>query len=142
MRRRDEVGPDRPHLTEWAVDDPAALPLVAGLLGAPLGIGAFGWTCGVVAGLGPATVRLTTSEVSLRRRVAFAHLWRPDRWLAHPGAEVVLSVGTRGRIDSPRFKEVVEPHPGRFIHHLEVHGEQDLDDELAGWLALAYAQAG
>jgi hypothetical protein len=128
---------------EWAVDDPAALPAIALFLGdSPLAMATFGWTCGVVAGLGPATVRLTTAQVALRRRIGFAWLWLPGRWLAHPDAEIVLSIGLRSRLDSPRFKEVVEPYPGRWMHHLEVHRIDDLDDEAAGWLAAAFDAAG
>lgn len=130
-----------PH--EWAVDDPAALPVIAQFLGeSPLATATFGWTCGVVAGLGPATVRLTSGQIALRRRIGFAWLWLPGRWLARPGAEIVLSIGLRSRLDSPRFTEVVEPYPGRWMHHLEVHEVGDLDDEVAGWLAGAFASAG
>lgn len=128
---------------EWAVDDPAALPAIAELLAeAPLATAALGWTCGVVAGLGPATVRLTSAQIALRRRIGFAWLWLPGRWLARPRAEVVLSIGLRTHVASPRFKEVVEPYPGRWMHHLEVHGIDQLDDEVAGWLASAFDAAG
>jgi hypothetical protein len=128
---------------EWAVDDPAALPAVAELLaGSALGATTFGWTCGVVAGLGPAVVRLTSSQVAFRHRIGFAWLWRPGQWLADPAAEVVLSIGLRARLDSPRWKQVVEPYPGRWMHHLEVHSADALDPEVAGWLAAAYAAAG
>ena len=128
---------------EWAVDDPAALPALGEFFeAAPLGAAALGWACGVVAGLGPATVRLSTAPIALRRRIGFAWLWLPGRWLAHPDAEIVLSIGLRTRLDSPRFKEVVEPYPGRWMHHLEVHRIDDLDDEAAGWLAAAFDAAG
>ena len=127
---------------EWAIDDPAALPAVSEFLaGQPLGAATFGWTCGVVAGLGPAVVRLTSTQVAFRHRIGFAWLWLPGRWLAHPGADVVLSIGLHDRVDSPRWKEVVSPYPGRWMHHLEVHAENDLDAEVAGWLAGAYGAA-
>jgi hypothetical protein len=95
-----------------------------------------------VAGLGPATVRLTSAQIALRRRIGFAWLWLPGRWLARPRAEVVLSIGLRTHVASPRFKEVVEPYPGRWMHHLEVPGIDQLDDEVAGWLASAFDAAG
>lgn len=128
---------------EWALDDPAALTAVGPFLaGTELGATAFGWMCGVVAGLGPATVRLTATQVAWRHRVGFAWLWLPGRWLAQPRAEVVLSLGLRQRLDSARFAEVVEPYPGRFMHHLELRSPQDLDATLAGWVSAAYAAAG
>jgi hypothetical protein len=128
---------------EWAVDDPAALPIIAQVVGdSPLATATFGWACGVVAGLGPATVRLTSAQIALRRRIGFAWLWLPGRWLARPEAEIVLSIGLRSHVVSPRFKEVVEPYPGRWMHHLEIHRVGDLDDEVAGWLATAFDAAG
>jgi hypothetical protein len=54
----------------------------------------------------------------------------------------VLSLGLPTCLDSPRFKEVVEPTPGRWMHHLEVPDPAVLDAEVAGWLAAAYDAAG
>jgi Domain of unknown function (DUF5655) len=128
--------------TEWQVDDPRALPALGEFFaGEPLGAAVFGWTSGVVAGLGPAVVRLTATQVAFRHRIGFAWIWLPGTWLAHPTAAVVLSLGVRHEIDSPRWKQVVEPYPGRWMHHLEVHGSADLDDEVAGWVAAAYDAA-
>lgn len=50
----------------------------------------------------------------------------------------MLSLGLRHAIDSDRWKQVVEPYPGRWMHHLEVSDQADLDDEVAGWVAHAY----
>ncbi|HYN55677.1 MAG TPA: DUF5655 domain-containing protein [Motilibacterales bacterium] len=128
--------------TEWRLDDPHALPSIAAFFaGVPLGATTFGWASGVVAGLGPAVVRLTRTQVALRHRIGFAWLWLPGAWLAHPDAEVVLSLGLRQHLDSPRWKQVVEPYPGRWMHHLEVRDAADLDDEVAGWVAAAYDAA-
>lgn len=128
--------------TEWQLDDVNALPQIAEFFaGAPLGAAVFGWTSGVVAGLGPALVRLTATQVAFRHRIGFAWIWLPGTWLAHPGAEVVLSLGLRHHLDSPRWKQVVAPYPGRWMHHLEVRDPMDLDDELAGWVAAAYDAA-
>ena len=90
---------------------------------------------------GPRVVRLTATQVAFRHRIGFAWLWLPGAWLAHPEAEVVLSLALRQRLDSPRWKQVVEPYPGRWMHHLEVRDLAALDDELAGWVAAAYAAA-
>lgn len=132
------TGPAR----EWPLDDPDALPAISAFLAdTRLGATTFGWTCGVVAGLGPATVRLTSSQVAFRHRIGFAWLWLPGRWLAHPTAPVVLSIGLRRQVDNPRWKQVVQPYPGRWMHHLEVGDPAELDAELAGWLAEAYDSA-
>jgi hypothetical protein len=129
--------------TEWQLDDDVdCLPQIAEFFaGTALGAAVFGWTSGVVAGMGPAVVRLTATQVAFRHRIGFAWLWLPGAWLAHPEAEVVLSLALRHRLDSPRWKQVVEPYPGRWMHHLEVRDLAALDDELAGWVAAAYAAA-
>jgi hypothetical protein len=45
------------------------------------------------------------------------------------------------RSDSPRWKEIVEPAPGRFTHHLELYDVADVDDEVRGWLRQAWEAA-
>ncbi len=128
--------------TEWQLDDLNPLSALGDFFaGVPVGAATFGWTSGVVAGLGPAVVRLTATQVAFRHRIAFAWIWLPGTWLQHPDAQVVLSVGLRRRLDSSRWKQVVEPYPGRWIHHLEVLAPANLDDEVAGWLAEAYDAA-
>lgn len=111
--------------------------------GSPAGLDAFRRVLAMVAApeLQPVTVRTGRSQVALRRRTGFAFLWRPGQYLGR-GAPVVLSVGLRERIDSPRWKQVVQPAPGRWMHHLEVPDPADLDEEVAAWVRLAAAQAG
>jgi hypothetical protein len=95
----------------------------------------------IVAALGAADVRVTRSQVAYRRRRAFAWTWLPGRWLRSPGAEVVLSVSLPRRDGSARWREVVNPAPGRWMHHLEIRAAADLDDEVAAWLAEAWTAA-
>jgi hypothetical protein len=54
---------------------------------------------------------------------------------------VVLSVALGRRDASPRFKEVVQPSPTHWMHHLEVDGPDDIDDEVVAWLAEAAERA-
>lgn len=92
--------------------------------------------------IGPCTVRVTKSQVAFRRTRGFAYLWLPGRYLAHPTAEVVLSI-VLGRHDpSPRFKDVVHPAPAHWMHHLEIGDPGDLDNEVTGWLREAADRAG
>lgn len=41
--------------------------------------------------------------------------------------------------EATRWKEIVEPSQGRFMHHLELHGVGNIDDEVRRWLEEAYA---
>lgn len=82
-------------------------------------------------------VRATRSQVAFRRRRGFAYLWLPGQYLRdrrRPPDEVVLSVVLGRRDDSPRWKEVVQPSPHHWMHHLVVETAEELDDEVAAWL--------
>ncbi|GAA0250753.1 hypothetical protein GCM10010492_58740 [Saccharothrix mutabilis subsp. mutabilis] len=96
----------------------------------------------VVAGFGEAEVRVSRSQVALRRRRGFAYVWLPGKYLAKPAAEVVVSFALGRRDPSPRFKEVVQPAAGQWMHHLEVRDPAEVDDEVRRWLREAYDRAG
>jgi hypothetical protein len=91
---------------------------------------------------GPAEVRVTKSQVAFRRRIAFAWAWMPDVYLGPGHAPLVLTVALRRRDASPRWKQVVEPVPGRFTHHLELSCPEEIDDEVRAWLEEAWQAAG
>ncbi len=90
----------------------------------------------------PYEVRTSRSQVAFRRRRGFASLWLPGRYLSRPGAEVVLSIALDRPLGSERFKEVAHPAASVWMHHLEVHAPEDLDDEVQGWLRDAALAAG
>jgi hypothetical protein len=52
-----------------------------------------------------------------------------------------LKLAFNHRDSSPRWKEIVEPAPGRFTHHLELHSTADVDDEVRSWLQEAWESA-
>jgi hypothetical protein len=110
--------------------------------GHPFAEAVFRWTRDRLDALGPCEVRVTKSQVAFRRRRGFAYVWMPGRYLAHPAAEVVLSVALPRHDPSPRFKEVVHPTAQQWLHHLEVLDLGDLDAEVEGWLEASYGAAG
>ncbi len=91
--------------------------------------------------LGPFETRTSKSQIAFRRRRGFAYLWLPGQYLRGPHADVVLSVALDRHDPSPRFKEVVEPAPGRWMHHLELDGTDEVDAEVVEWLREAASQA-
>lgn len=112
------------------------------LAGHPLGLAALAWVRRVLEPAGPVAERVGRSQVAFRRRRGFAYLWLPGQYLAHPHADVVLSIALGREVGSGRFKEVVHPSPRLWMHHLELQSAADLDDEVAAWLLEAYAGAG
>jgi len=95
-----------------------------------------------VAALGPADVRVTKSQVAFRRRRAFAWAWMPGAYLLGKHAPLVLTLSLHRRDSSPRWKEIVEPAPGRFTHHLELRSAADIDGQVRSWLQEAWEAAG
>jgi hypothetical protein len=109
--------------------------------GHPFGLQAFDLLRRTIQGFGPVQIRTTVSQVAFRHKRGFAYLWLPGRWLKNPAAEVVLSLALPRRLDSERFKEIVHPTKGIWIHHLELRRLADLNQELAEWLQEAYVGA-
>ncbi|MFO7544431.1 MAG: DUF5655 domain-containing protein [Trueperaceae bacterium] len=77
-----------------------------------------------------------------RRMLAFAWAWVPRRYLRNANAPLVLSVALRRREPLPRWKEVVGPSLGRFMHHLELRASDAVDLEILGWLREAWEGTG
>jgi hypothetical protein len=97
-----------------------------------------------VAALGAIELRVTKSQVAFRtsQGKAFAWAWIPGRILRGRTAPLVLTLPLRHRDPSPRWKQIVEPAPGRFTHHLELYTTGDIDDEVRAWLREASLVAG
>ncbi len=96
---------------------------------------------GLVESVGESGLRVTKSQIAFERRRAFAWAWVPDRYLGGGHAPLVLSVALARRDISSRWKQIVEPSPGRFMHHLELYSAAELDDEVREWLREAWAAA-
>lgn len=91
--------------------------------------------------IGPAELRVTKSQVAFRRRTAFAWAWIPGKYLHGQTAPLVLTLALRRRDTSSRWKEIVEPAPGRFTHHLELFTATGIDDLVLTWLHEAWELA-
>ena len=95
----------------------------------------------VGSSIGVADLRVTKSQIAFRRRRDFAWAWIPGRYLGGRTAPLVLTLGFRQEDLSPRWKQVVEPAPGRFTHHSEVWYIDDIDDQVRDWLREAWLAA-
>jgi hypothetical protein len=84
--------------------------------------------------IGPYELRISKSQVAFRHGKVFARVWIPGQYLHGKTASLVLTLSFPYRHGSPRWKEIVEPAPGHFTHHLELHSSADMDDEVRGWI--------
>ena len=84
-------------------------------------------------------VRVQKSQISFYGRHLFAAASVPVRrkkgWPEHC---LMVTFGLFDRLESPRIAVAVEPYPNRWTHHVLVTGEEELDEELLGWLEAAY----
>lgn len=95
----------------------------------------------LVESLGDVDIRVTKSQIAFRRRRAFAWVWMPGQYLTGNVAPLVLTVSLPWRDASPRWKEIVEPSPGRFTHHVELFEVSDIDPQVSAWLRQAWEVA-
>ena len=91
-----------------------------------------------VEALGESSMRVSKSQVAFRRRRGFAWVWMPGQYLKRKAAPLVLSLSLPRRDESPRWKEIVEPYPGRFMHHLELYDLAEFDNQVRNWLREAW----
>lgn len=85
-------------------------------------------------------VRVTRSQVALLHTTSFAYLWYPGRYVRSE-VPAVLSLALPDKQESQRFKQIVTPAAHVWMHHLELTGPDDLDDEVLGWVRAAYREA-
>lgn len=102
--------------------------------GQPEALAVFTRVRAYLAELGPVQVRVSVSQVAFRRRRGFAYVWIPGRYLKKPAAPVVLSIALARPDPSPRFKQVVHPANRIWLHHLEVHDPDEVDEQVRQWL--------
>ena len=105
----------------------------------PVGLQIYGRLQELLADL-EVTYTATRSQIALRHRTGFAYLWYPGRYLRSE-VPAVLSIPLPERVESSRFKQVNNTAPQVWMHHLELAGPGDLDDEVIGWLRAAYDAA-
>lgn len=56
-----------------------------------------------------------------------------------PNIYIVITFGLGYRVESPRIDVATEPYPNRWTHHVLVASEEELDEELMGWVKEAAA---
>ncbi len=92
--------------------------------------------------IGPTELRVTKSQIAFIRRKTVLLVWIPRRYLHRKTAPLALTFLFTEPDPSPRWKQIVEPAPGNFTHHLELFSVVDVNDELKGLLRKAYLRAG
>ena len=93
-----------------------------------------------LAAIGEFSTVVHKTQISLKNRRVFACVSMlrvlPKKLL--PTHYLVLTLCLPYPLDSPRIAVKTEAQPNRWTHHLVLGSSDELDDELIGWLRLAY----
>ena len=85
------------------------------------------------------TVKVQKSQIVFAGRRNFACVWLPPRKIkGRPEVYIILTFGLGDRLEHPRFVESVEPHPGRWTHHVIIQSTEEVDAQIQEWLREAY----
>lgn len=96
---------------------------------------------GAVLSCGESAMRVTKTQISWGNPYLFAMLSHPRRAADRKAGALLATFGLHRRLDSPRILQAVEPYPGRWTHHLLLARPEEVDGEVAAWLAEAWAFA-
>jgi hypothetical protein len=86
----------------------------------------------VAESFGPVIVDVARTRISIQARVRFAGVARMRK------DSVILGFWLKHRIESPRFTKVELIPPRNWVYQFAAATPEDIDDEVAGWLAAAY----
>ena len=81
---------------------------------------------------GPVTVLPEKTRIALAARMSFAALMPRKRWV---DGHVVLA----RRLEDPRFTRIETFSPRNHLHAFRLLSPSDVDEDVASWLAEAYA---
>ncbi|MBT9775090.1 hypothetical protein GPL15_01015 [Clostridium sp. MCC353] len=85
------------------------------------------------------TIKVTKTQISFRSRYVFAMASLPWRKIkGWPETYLLVSFGLPAKKESPRIAQSVEAYPNRWTHHVIVEQENEIDEELLGWIQEAY----
>ena len=91
------------------------------------------------------TVKVQKTQITFYKKRLFACVsFAKVRKAAQlPDPYMVVTFGLEHRIESPRIDIATEPYPNRWTHHVVVYKEEEIDEELIGWIkeAAVFAEA-
>lgn len=89
------------------------------------------------------TVKVQKTQITFYKKRLFAcvSFARVRKAAQLPDPYMVVTFGLEHRIESSRIDIATEPYPNRWTHHVVVHKEEEIDEELIGWIKEAAAFA-
>ncbi len=89
--------------------------------------------------IGPVKMDVLKTVISFGTNSKFAWVWEQQPWVNRPPENNIVLTFCVGRyIENDQIVEVVEPYPGRWVHHVIIQSEADLNEHVNQWLREAY----
>ena len=85
-------------------------------------------------------VKVQKSQISFYGNRSFCWVWLPIRAgiKGRPDHYLIVSFGLNKEIFHNRLVDTTQPYPNRYTHHAIIGSQDEIDDELLGWLDQAY----
>ena len=82
------------------------------------------------------SIKAQKTQISFSNKYNFAFVsFLPVRKAKErPEAYITVSFGLGYKKESPRIDAASEPYPNRWTHHVLIASEEEIDDELMGWI--------
>ena len=105
-------------------EKPAALPLYEA------------FATRLLAEINNVIIKVQKTQVSFSNKYNFAFVsFLPARKAKErPRTYITVTFGLRYKKESPRIDAASEPYPNRWTHHMLISSEEEIDDELMGWI--------
>ena len=87
------------------------------------------------------TIKVQKTQISFSNRHNFAFVsFLPVRKAKErPETYITVTFGLQYKKESLRIDTASEPYPNRWTHHMLISSEEEIDDELMGWIKEAAA---
>ena len=81
-------------------------------------------------------IKVAKTQITFAKRYGFAFVsFNPCRKAKErPAVWMTVTFGLGCRKESPRIDVATQPYPGRWTHHVMVGSEEEIDEELLGWI--------
>ena len=82
------------------------------------------------------TIKVQKTQISFSNKYnfAFVSFLQARKAKERPEIYITVTFGLRHKKDSPRIDAASESYPNRWTHHMLISSEEEIDDELMGWI--------
>ena len=93
--------------------------------------------------IGNVRIKVQKSQISFYNKHLFScvSFLRVRKKKDCPASYIVITFGLRHKAESSRIDAASEPYPNRWTHHVLISQQEEIDEELMGWVKEAAAFA-